>query len=127
MIFDGSANTMMVAVIAMSRDTQVNMMNRNSACKHVPLPELGKEAFGKHSCNSGNANAVVIYVWKGGRQASILFAPTKPHSESGSVERLKAVAGRVIEKCTIAVCNRPSEQLASRTTPLRLAIESSSQ
>ena len=98
MIFDGSANTMMVAVIAMSRDTQVNMMNRNSGCKHVPLPELGREAFGEHSCNSGNANAVVIYVWKGGKQASILFAPTKPHPESGFVERLKAVAGRVYGK-----------------------------
>ena len=31
--------------IAMPRGTQVSMMNRNSACKHVPLPELGKEAF----------------------------------------------------------------------------------
>jgi len=75
LIFDGSANTMMVAVIAMARDTQVNMMNRNGGCKHVPLPEFGREAFGEHSCNSGNANAVVIYVWKGGKQASILFAP----------------------------------------------------
>jgi hypothetical protein len=98
LIFDGSANTMMVAVIAMSRDTQVNMMKRNSGCKHVPLPELGKEAFGEHSCNSGNTNAVNIYVWKNGKQASILFAPSKPHPESGSVERLKAVAGRVYGK-----------------------------
>jgi len=98
LIFDGSANTMMVAVIAMSRDTQVNMMNRNSGCKHVPLPELGREAFGEHSCNSGNTNAVDIHVWKNGKQASILFAPSKPHPESGSVEHLKAVAGRVYGK-----------------------------
>jgi len=98
LIFDGSANTMMVAVIAMSRDTQVNMMKRNSGCKHVPLPELGKEAFGEHSCNSGNTNAVTIYLWKNGKHASILFAPSKPHPESGSVERLKAVAGRVYGK-----------------------------
>jgi hypothetical protein len=98
LIFDGSANTMMVAVIAMSRDTQVNMMNRNSGCKHVPLPELGREAFAEHSCNSGNTNAVNIYVWKNGKQASILFAPSKPHPESGSAERLKAVAGRVYGK-----------------------------
>ena len=37
---------MMVAVVAMSRETQASMMNRNSGCKHVPLPELGREAFG---------------------------------------------------------------------------------
>jgi hypothetical protein len=98
LIFDGSANTMMVAVIALSRDTQINMMNRNSGCKHMPLPELGREAFGEHSCNSGNTNAVNIYVWKNGKQASILFAPSKPHPESGSVERLKAVAARVYGK-----------------------------
>jgi hypothetical protein len=98
LIFDGAANTMVVAVIAMSRDTQVNMMNRNSGCKHVPLPELGREAFGEHSCSSGNTNAVNIYVWKNGKQASILFAPSKPHPESGSVEHLKAVAGRVYGK-----------------------------
>jgi hypothetical protein len=98
LIFDGSANTMMVAVIALSRDTQINMMNRNSGCKHVPLPELGREAFGEHSCSSGNTNAVNIYVWKNGKQASILFAPSKPHPESGSVERLKAVAARVYGK-----------------------------
>jgi hypothetical protein len=98
LIFDGSANTMIVAVIAMSRDTQVNMMKRNSGCKHVPLPELGKEAFGEHSCDSGNTNAVTIYVWKNGKQASILFAPSKPNLESGSVGRLKAVAGRVYGK-----------------------------
>jgi len=98
LMFDGSANTLMVAVIAMSRDTQVNMMNRNSGCKHVPLPELGREAFGEHSCTSGNANAATIYVWKNGKQATILFAPSKPHPESGSVERLKAVAGRVYGK-----------------------------
>jgi hypothetical protein len=98
MIFDGSANTMMVAVIALSRDTQISMMNRSGGCRHVPLPELGREAFGEHSCSSGNANAVNIYVWKNGRQASILFAPSKPHPESGSVEHLKAVASRVYGK-----------------------------
>jgi hypothetical protein len=98
MIFDGSANTMIVAVIATSRDTQVNMMNHNGGCKHVPLPEFGREAFGEHSCNSGNTNAVNIFVWKNGKQASILFAPTKPHPESGSVEHLKAVASRVYGK-----------------------------
>jgi hypothetical protein len=98
LMFDGAANTMMVAVIAMSRDTQVNMMKRNGGCRHVPLPELGKDAFGEHSCSGGNANAVNIYVWKNGKQASILFAPTKPHPESGSVEHLKAVAGRVFGK-----------------------------
>jgi hypothetical protein len=98
MIFDEAANTLMVAVIAMARGTQVSMMSRSGGCKHVPLPELGKEAFGEHSCTRGNANAVNIYVWKNGRQASILFAPTKPHPESGSVERLKAVAARVYGK-----------------------------
>ena len=98
LIFDGSANAMTVAVLAMSRDTQVNMMKRNSGCKHVPLPDFGKEAFGEHSCNGGNTNAVTIYVWKNGKQGSILFAPSKPHPESGSVERLKAVAGRVYGK-----------------------------
>ena len=98
LMFDGAANTMMVAVIAVSRDTEISMMKRNGACRHVPLPELGKEAFGEHSCTKGNANAVNIYVWKNGRQASILFAPVKPHPESGSVEHLKAVAGRVSGK-----------------------------
>jgi len=98
MIFDGAANTMIVAVIATSRDTQVSMMNRNRGCKHVPLPELGREVFGEHSCNSGNTNAVNIFVWRNGKQASILFAPTKPHPESGSVEHLKAVANRVYGK-----------------------------
>jgi hypothetical protein len=98
LIFDGAANTLMVAVIAMSRDTQLSMMKRSSGCRHVRLPELGKEAFGELSCSSGNANAVHIYVWKNGKQASILFAPAMPHPESGSVERLKAVAGRVYGK-----------------------------
>jgi hypothetical protein len=98
LMFDGAANTMMVAVIAMSRDTQVSMMKRGGGCRHVPLPEFGKEAFGEHSCSSGNTNAVNIYVWKNGKQASILFAPVMPHPESGSVERLKAVAGRVLGK-----------------------------
>jgi hypothetical protein len=98
LIFDGAANTMIVAVVAMPRDLQVNMMNRNSGCKHVPLPELGREAFAELSCNSGNTNAVNIFVWKNGKQASILFAPSSPHPESVSVERLKAVAGRVYGK-----------------------------
>jgi len=98
MMFDREANTMIVAVIAMSRDTVVNMMKRAGPCKHVALPELGSEAFGEHSCTKGNGNAVNIYVWKKGRQASILFAPVEPHPESGSVERLKAVAGRVYGK-----------------------------
>jgi hypothetical protein len=98
LIYDGAANTMMVAVVAMSHDTQVSMMNRNSPCQHVPLPELGRDAFAEHSCSKGNTNAVNIYVWKNGKQASILFAPTKPHPESGSVEHLKAVAARVYQK-----------------------------
>ncbi|MES1148588.1 MAG: hypothetical protein ABUL53_05340, partial [Bradyrhizobium guangdongense] len=98
MMFDGEANTMVVAVIAISRDTVINMMKRAGPCQHVAIPELGSEAFGEHSCTKGNGNAVNIYVWKKGRQASILFAPVKPHPESGSVERLKAVAGRVYGK-----------------------------
>jgi len=98
MMFDREANTMTVAVIATSRDTAIGMMKRAGPCKHVAIQELGREAFGEHSCSKGNGNAVTIYVWKNGRQASILFAPVKPHPESGSVERLKAVAGRVYGK-----------------------------
>lgn len=98
MMFDGEANTMIAAVIATSRDTAIGMMKRLGPCKHVAIPELGSEAFGQHSCTKGNGNAVTIYVWKNGRQASIVFAPVKPHPESGSVERLKAVAGRVYGK-----------------------------
>jgi hypothetical protein len=101
LILDGAGNAMTVAVIAASRDTLVNMMNRNSWCKHVPLPEFGRDAFGEHSCNSNNANAVnivEILVWKNGKLASILFGPNKPHLESGSVEHLKAVASRVYGK-----------------------------
>ncbi|MGY8684860.1 hypothetical protein Q2941_45005 [Bradyrhizobium sp. UFLA05-153] len=98
MMFDREANTMVVAVIAISRDTVISMMKRAAPCKHVAIPELGSEAFGEHSCTKGNGNAVNIYVWKNGRQASILFAPVKPHPESGSVERLKAVAARVYGK-----------------------------
>lgn len=98
MMFDGEANTMVVAVVAISRDTVINMMKRAGPCQHVAIPELGSEAFGEHSCTKGNGNAVTIYVWKKGRQASILFAPVKPHPESSSVERLKAVAGRVYGK-----------------------------
>lgn len=98
MMFDREANTMTVAVIATSRDTAAGMMKRAGPCKHLAIPELGREAFGEHSCTKGNGNAVTIYVWKNGRQASILFAPVKPHPESGSVERLKAVAGRVYGK-----------------------------
>lgn len=98
MMFDREANTMAVAVVTMSRDAAIGMMKRAGPCKHVALPELGSEAFGEHSCTKGNGNAVNIYVWKKGRQASILFAPVKPHPESGSVEHLKAVAARVYEK-----------------------------
>jgi hypothetical protein len=98
MMFDREANTMTVAVIAASRDTAIGMMKRAGPCKHVAIPELGSEAFGEHSCTKGNGNAVNIFVWKNGRQASILFAPVKPHPESGSVERLKAVAARVYGK-----------------------------
>jgi hypothetical protein len=98
MMFDREANTMAVAVIAISRDTVISMMKRAGSCQHVAIPELGSEAFGEHSCTKGNGNAVNIYVWKNGRQASILFAPVKPHPESGSVERLKAVAARVYGK-----------------------------
>lgn len=98
MMFDREANTMIVAVIATSRDTAVGMMKRAGPCKHSAIPEFGSEAFGEHSCTKGNGNAVTIHVWKNGRQASILFAPVKPHPESGSVERLKAVAGRVYGK-----------------------------
>ena len=98
MMFDREANTMTVAVIATSRDTAIGMMKRAGPCKHVAIPELGSEAFGEHSCTKGNGNAVNIFVWKNGRQASILFAPVKPHPESGSVERLKAVAARVYKK-----------------------------
>ncbi|BAL76607.1 hypothetical protein [Bradyrhizobium cosmicum] len=98
MMFDREANTMAVAVIAMSRDTVISMMKRAGPCQHVAISELGSEAFGEHSCTKGNGNAVNIFVWKNGRQASILFAPVKPHPESGSVERLKAVAARVYGK-----------------------------
>jgi hypothetical protein len=98
MMFDAAANTMMVAVATLSRETQVSMMKRDGGCKHVALPELGGEAFGEHSCSGGNGNAVDTYVWKKGGQASILFAPAKPHPESGSVERLKAVAARIYGK-----------------------------
>ncbi|MGX4771667.1 hypothetical protein ACWAUC_17965 [Bradyrhizobium guangdongense] len=98
MMFDREANTMVVAVIATLRDTAVSMMKRPSPCQHVAIPELGSEAFGEHSCTKGNGNAVNIFVWKNGNQASILFAPVKPHPESGSVERLKAVATRVYGK-----------------------------
>ena len=98
MMFDREANTMAVAVITMSRDTVISMMKRPGPCQHVAIPELGREAFGEHSCTKGNGNAVNIFVWKSGRQASILFAPVKPHTESGSVERLKAVAAQVYGK-----------------------------
>lgn len=98
MMFDREANTMTVAVITTSRDTAIGMMKRAGPCTHVAIPEFGREAFGEHSCTKGNGNAVTIYVWKNGRQASILFAPVKPHPESGSVEHLKAVAARVYGK-----------------------------
>lgn len=83
MMFDREANAMTVAVIATSRDTVISMMKRASPCTWRS-PELGSEAFSEHSCTKGNGNAVNIYVWKNGRQASILFAPVKPDPESGS-------------------------------------------
>jgi hypothetical protein len=98
MMFDGAANTMLVAVVSMSRGTQANMRNHEGGCQKVALPEFGKDAFGELSCNSGNTNRVSIFVWKNGRQAEIVFAPTKAHPESGSVDRLKAVASRVLAK-----------------------------
>jgi hypothetical protein len=39
---------------------------------------------GHHAVRGGNTNAVTIYAWKNGKQATILFAPSKPHPESGS-------------------------------------------
>jgi hypothetical protein len=98
MIYDGSSNTLMVALTEMTSDTVMNMKARESGCQHVPLPELGREAFGEHSCKSGSMNAVSIHVWKNGRDAWIVFAPAKAHPESGSVSRLKAVAARVYGK-----------------------------
>jgi hypothetical protein len=98
MIYDGSSNTMMVALTEMSSDTVMAMRARDGGCQHVPLPEFGKEAFGEHSCKSGNINAVSIHVWKNGRDAWIVFAPAKAHPESGSVSRLRAVAARVYDK-----------------------------
>jgi hypothetical protein len=102
MMFDREANTMVVAVISTSRDTAAGMMKRAGPCTHVAIPELGGEAFGEHSCTKGNGNAVTIYVWKNGRQASLVFAPVKPHPESGSVERLKAVGGSGLWEAVIA-------------------------
>jgi hypothetical protein len=99
LMFDAVPNSMTVAVVAMSRDAHVNMMKHLlGGCQIVPLPELGHEAIGEHSCKGGNTRADSIYLWKNGRQAWILFAPTKEHAESGSVERLKAVAARVYGK-----------------------------
>jgi len=98
LMYDGAANTLMVAVTAVASETVMTMKNRPGGCQHVPLPEFGKEAFGEHSCKSGNTNAVSIHVWKNGREAWIVFAPTKPHPESGSVNRLKDVAARVYGK-----------------------------
>jgi hypothetical protein len=98
MIYDSAANTLMVSVTAVAPQTVMNMKNRSSGCQHEPLPEFGKEAFGEHSCKSGNTNAANIHVWKGGREAWIVFAPRKPHPESGTVKRLKEVAARVYAK-----------------------------
>jgi hypothetical protein len=98
LMYGGSANTLMVAVTAAASETVMNMKNRSGGCQHVPLPEFGKEAFGEHSCKSGNTNAASIHVWKSGQDAWIVFAPTKSHPESGSVDRLKEVAARVYAK-----------------------------
>src|SRR5262249_23271795 len=98
MIYDGSSNTLMVALTEMTADTVMSMKARDGGCQHVPLPEFGKEAFGEHSCKGGNTNAASIHVWKNGRDAWIVFAPAKAHAESGSVSRLKAVAARVYSK-----------------------------
>jgi hypothetical protein len=97
MMFDREANTMVVAVIAGSRDTVINMMKRTGPCKHVAMPELGSEAFGEHSCTKGNGSAVTTHVWRNGRQASILFAPVKPHPESGSGGSMKNCDGAALQ------------------------------
>jgi hypothetical protein len=98
MIYDGSSNTLMVALTEMAADAVMTMKAREAGCQQVPLPELGKEAFGEHSCKSGNINAASIHVWKNGREAWIVFAPAKTHPQSGSVARLKALAARVYAK-----------------------------
>ncbi len=98
MIYDGSSNTLMVALTETAADTVTAMKARDGGCMHVALPEFGKEAFGEHSCKSGNIHAASIHVWKNGRDAWIVFAPAKAHPESGSVSRLKAVAARVHSK-----------------------------
>jgi hypothetical protein len=98
MIYDGSSNTLMVALTETAADTVMAMKAREDGCRHVPLPEFSKEAFGEHSCKSGNVNAASIHIWKNGRDAWIVFAPAKPHAESGSVSRLKDVAARVYGK-----------------------------
>jgi hypothetical protein len=98
MIYDGSSNTLMVALTEMAADAVRTMKAREAGCQQVPLPELGKEAFGEHSCKSGNIAAASIHIWKNGREAWIVFAPSKTHPESGSVNRLKAVAARVYSK-----------------------------
>jgi hypothetical protein len=98
MIFDGSSNTLMVALTETASDTVMTMKTRDGGCQHVSLPEFGKEAFGEHSCKSGNIHAASIHVWKNGRDAWIVFAPPKAHPESGTVSRLKSVAARVFSK-----------------------------
>jgi hypothetical protein len=98
MIYDGSSNTMMVALTETPPDTVMHMKARHGECQQVALPEFGKEAFGEHSCKCGNIHAASIHVWKNGRDAWIVFAPAKAHPESGSVSRLKAVAARVYSR-----------------------------
>jgi hypothetical protein len=98
MIYDGSSNTMMVALTETASDTVMTMKARPGGCQHVSLPEFGKEAFGEYSCKGGNIHAASIHVWKNGRDAWIVFAPAKAHPESGSVSRLKDVAARVYSK-----------------------------
>jgi hypothetical protein len=98
MIYDGSSNTLLVALTETGSETVMGLKARDGGCQQVSLPEFGKEAFGEHSCKSGNINAASIHVWKNGRDAWIVFAPVKAHPESGSVSRLKALAARIYSK-----------------------------
>jgi hypothetical protein len=98
MIYDGSSNTLMVVLTETASDSIMTLKARDGGCQRVALPELGKEAFGEHSCKGGGMNAVSIHAWKNGKAAWIVFAPAKANPEPGSVSRLKAVAARVYDK-----------------------------